>query len=554
MRQQHTADGKSRELSRRSFLVWSATGAAGLVLAGCGGAAAPSAAGASKPSTTAGSASSGISVGSSAQASGSPKETAQLVVALQNGGLTNDPARQAAVEDWALIQQVYNGLVRYKPGTYDLEADLAESWDKSKDGKQYTFKLKKGIEFHGSFGEMTSEDVKFTFDRNDDPKVKSVNKGFLTPLDHIDTPDKYTVVFSLKKPFAPFVSLLALGRPSLGAIVSKKAADKYGNENYTQHPIGTGPFVFEEEVPNQSRTLSRNDTYYEGPAYAKSVKLQTLSDQATLGLAIEKGEVHIGQARGDTLTKYKNNPAAQLFTGTTFNTVGVMLNTTKAPFDNVQVRQALALCINQKEIIDGSAEGFGDLANAGQLVPGMPGYDDTLKPPVYDPDKAKSMLAAAGVKGLKMALPVYTGTNWTTVGALMKEQFARAGVDLTVPQLERGALNTKRADKGSDGTIISQSTGPDPDTMLRYLSGSQFPPGVNYAWYSGADDLIEQSETAATDDERAAILKKVQQQLAKDMPQLPLFHQKATVIGSKNYRGFALDPFGGFWIYRSWLA
>ncbi|MFI5270106.1 MAG: ABC transporter substrate-binding protein, partial [Chloroflexota bacterium] len=291
-------------LTRRAFLCWSAAGAAGLVMAGCGGTA-PAATGSAPAAAGSGSPSSGIVVAGSAKPQGAPKETAKLVVALQNGGLTNDPARQAAVEDWALIQQVYNGLVRYKPGGYELQGDLAESWQKSADGKQYTFKLRQGVEFHGGFGEMTSEDVKFSFDRNQDSKLKSVNKGFLTPIDHIDAPDKYTVVFSLKKPYAPFLSLIALGRPTVGAIVSKKVADKYGNENYTDHPIGTGPFVFESEVPNQSRTLSRNDSYYEGPAYTKSLELRTVADQTTMGLAVEKGEVHLGQARSDTLSKYK---------------------------------------------------------------------------------------------------------------------------------------------------------------------------------------------------------------------------------------------------------
>jgi ABC-type transport system substrate-binding protein len=106
------------------------------------------------------------------------KETAEIVVGLQGGGLSRDPAKTTAIEDWAVIQSIYNGLLRYKPGSGDLEPDLAESWDVSQDSRINTFHLRKGVEFHAGFGEVTSADVKFTFERIEDPALASVNKGF----------------------------------------------------------------------------------------------------------------------------------------------------------------------------------------------------------------------------------------------------------------------------------------------------------------------------------------------------------------------------------------
>jgi peptide/nickel transport system substrate-binding protein len=147
----------------------------------------------------------------------------------------------------------------------------------------------------------------------------------------------------------------------VGAIVSKAAADKLGNANYSEHPIGTGPFVFESAVPNQSISLSRNDRCYEGPPFAKAMQMLNTPDQTTLGLAMEKGEVHIGNARGaDRLTKYKDSPRAVLHhAGTNYDLVGINVNTRKPPFDNRTVRQVLAMAMNQPELVEGSLAGFG---------------------------------------------------------------------------------------------------------------------------------------------------------------------------------------------------
>jgi peptide/nickel transport system substrate-binding protein len=363
------------------------------------------------------------------------------------------------------------------------------------------------------------------------------------------------VRFGLKQPYAPFLSAIALGRPMVGAIVSKAAADKLGNANYSEHPIGTGPFVFESRVPNQSISLSRNDRYYEGPPYAKAVRMLNMPDQTTLGLAIEKGEVHIGNARGaDTFTKYKDNTRAVLHAGTNYNLVGINVNTRKPPFDKREVRQALAMAVNENELVEGSLAGFGTLCNLGLMVPGVLGYDDSIPVPSYDPDKARSMLAAAGVSNLKVTWPVYTGSDWTTTGALLKEELRAAGVDASIPQLERGALTQSRVDPSADGTVISLTTGADPDAMMRYFTTAQLPPGLNYSWYTGADAQVDASEAALTQDERVAALKKVQQQFAADVPFLPMYHQQATVLTALNFHNFQLDPLGGYWLQKAFLA
>ncbi|MFI5270282.1 MAG: hypothetical protein ACHQ7M_23120, partial [Chloroflexota bacterium] len=115
-------------------------------------------------------------------------------------------------------------------------------------------------------------------------------------------------------------------------------------------------------------------------------------------------------------------------------------------------------------------------------------------------------------------------------------------------------LNQRRSEKTNDGTIFSNTTNPEPEAMLRYLTSAQLPPGANWSWYTGIDTLIDQSEQSVNKDDRAAIIKRAQAQLAKDMPMLPMFHQQRTVLAAKNLRGYQADPLGGFWLREIWLA
>ena len=149
---------------------------------------------------------------------------------------------------------------------------------------------------------------------------------------------------------------------------------------------------------------------------------------------------------------------------------------------------------------------------------------------------------------------MYTGSDWAQTTALLKEQMRKAGIDMAAPQLERATLAQRREDKASDGTIISLTTGADPDAMMRYYTTAQFPPGLNYCWYTGVDDQVAASESALNQADREAAIRKVQQKLADDLPELPMYHQKSTVLAAKNLQGYQLDPLGGYWLYRMWLA
>ncbi|MBC7078611.1 MAG: ABC transporter substrate-binding protein [Synergistales bacterium] len=171
-----------------------------------------------------------------------------------------DPAYITAVSDQYIATNVYSGLVRYKPGTGEIEPDLAEDWDISPDGLVYTFHLRRGVKWHKGMGELTSEDVKYSFERILDPATKSLNKLYLEQVADIKTPDKYTVQIKLKEPYAPFLAGLAY---RAGWIVNKKGVEAGGKE-YGRQPVGTGPFVFSSYQPGVEVVLAANPDYFGG--------------------------------------------------------------------------------------------------------------------------------------------------------------------------------------------------------------------------------------------------------------------------------------------------
>ena len=209
-----------------------------------------------------------------------------------------DPAFGTSSMELFIIYSMFNALVRYPPGNEgDLEAiepDLAKSWDVSKDGKVWTFRLRKGVKFHKGFGELTAEDVKFTFERlktEGAPWAKDYKN-----VKDIKVIDDYTVQFTLEK-VDPFF-LTKLTNYHGGFIVSKKAREKLGKA-FKAEPVGTGPFQVKEYRPKDRYILERHDEYWRGKPILEKVIVPFMPDIASTSLALEKGDIHMSRGKTD---------------------------------------------------------------------------------------------------------------------------------------------------------------------------------------------------------------------------------------------------------------
>jgi len=202
-----------------------------------------------------------------------------------------DPHVSTKTQDKLLFAMIFNGLVRFKPGTMDpaqIEPDLAKSWESSPDGLVWTFHLRQGVQCHGDYGELTAEDVAFSLNRAGDPSVSAVSSDYES-FKSVEAVDTYTVRITLKNPVPSLLGLVANYHG--GNVVCKAAVEKLGNDGFKLHPVGTGPFAFVEYKANQYVRLSANEDYFRGQPKLDELLYRYVPSDSSRELAVIGGQV-----------------------------------------------------------------------------------------------------------------------------------------------------------------------------------------------------------------------------------------------------------------------
>jgi peptide/nickel transport system substrate-binding protein len=471
----------------------------------------------------------------------------ELVVRVNLEGFSLDPARTSGGEDWTVMQQIYNALVRFKPGTFELEPDLATSWEVSPDGKEWTFQLRKGIQFHRGFGTLTAEDVKFSVERLKDPEI-SIYTNEVDVIDRVEVLGEDSLKIVLKAPAPDFLYKVSTLRPFTGYVVSKKAVEQYGDD-FGNNPIGTGPFMLKTKIPGDRWVLEPNPDYFEGPPKLSKVTVLVMPDEPTVALAVEAGEVHVAEVQSnETRLAYLNNPDVNIVPVNRIFGCWLVLNELVKPLDDVRVRQAIAHAINYDEIINELHGGYAIQPGAGLLHPGMFGYDPEVNQPIqYNIDEAKRLLAEAGYpNGFKLTAVSYTTSIYRQLGELIQAQLKKAGIDLEVQNLERSALNEARFKETTPAVFFASSDAPDPNPWIDFIHSDSIPPnGFDMARYSGMDDLISKAKVEPDPEKRKELLREVQIKFSEDLPMIPLYHPQTTFLVHKSVQGYIPEAVGG---------
>ncbi len=338
-----------------------------------------------------------------------PKQGGAGVVTFSNDLTTLDPQVGYDWQNWSVIKSIFDGLMDYKPGTTELEPDLAESYTVSDDGKTYTFKLRDGLKFHNGRA-VTAADVKYSHrTRRSIRRPRARAAAISAPSPAMTTwsaarppssrastaPDDKTVVITLTRPDATFLHLMAI---NFAYVVPKEEVEKAGAD-WGKKPVGTGAFKFVEWVPGQRLALERNKDYFrQGVPYLDKLTFEFGQDPTVAVLKLKNGEIDIvgdgippaqfAEIMADAANKDLVAVGEQLHTGY------VTMNVTAPPFDNVKVRQAVNMAIN-KERITRMINNRGKPASQA-LPPAMPGYNAEQKGYAFDPEGAKKLLAEAG--------------------------------------------------------------------------------------------------------------------------------------------------------------
>ncbi|MDR0615709.1 MAG: ABC transporter substrate-binding protein [Synergistaceae bacterium] len=476
-----------------------------------------------------------------------------------------------------VIYCIFENLVTNSLDGQNVIPQLAESWSASEDGLTWTFSLRKGVRFHketeggkpteNGGREVTAEDWKWTFERmirDNSPRAYFVDciagydemaDGNAEEWSGIRAVDDYTLEFTLKQPFSPFLTVLSYN--SFG-VVPKEDVEKWGAD-FNFHPVGTGPFVFEEWVQDQRVTLKKNPEYWgkdeDGNQlpYLDGWELVVIPDGTVAWEEFKKGNIDIMRDVPDNLVSDARSLLGdKMLDGPQPGTYYFGFNMQKEPFkSNKALRHALNYAVDRERINDLVLEGLWFPAK-GILPPSMPGYNPNLESYSYDPEKAKELLTEAGFPdGFETTLQVNQNVRHRAIAEAVQAQVAELGIKLNVQMVDWG-VHLDTLDRGEYdgmyrmGWVVDYL---DPDNFLYVnLHSSNFGAKGNYSFYSNpeADKLMEEGRTETDPAKRVEIYQKAEQTIVDDAPWLFLFYYYNNIATQKWVNGATLPAFGNY--------
>ncbi|MBU0584648.1 MAG: ABC transporter substrate-binding protein [Alphaproteobacteria bacterium] len=466
-----------------------------------------------------------------------------------------DPHAVTAVNDFRILMNVYDGLVRYKDATLEVEPALAESWTISDDGTTYTFKLRDGVTFHDGSA-FNAEAVKFNFDRMLDENHPAHDTGpfplsfFFSSVETVTAVDNLTVEFKLKEPYAPFLSNLAY---PTGLIVSPDAVTKNGKE-FGRNPAGTGAFKFAEWEANAKVVVTRNDDYWDGAPRLEAVIYRPITDANTRIAEMLSGGLDIMvEVPPDSLQQFRTDGQFVVQEQAGPHVWFLILNTKEGPFANKAVRQAANYAINKTALVDNILQGTAEVA-AGPTPPAFAwAYNEDLEPYAYDPDKAKALLKEAGYNGEPVTFYVTEGGSGMldpiAMGTAIQADLKAVGMEVNIETYEwntfLGKVNPGLEGKADMAEMAWMTN--DPDTLPFLALRTEAMPdkgGFNSGYYSNpkVDELLEAARRSTDQDERAKLYKEMQTVVQEDAPWVFVANWKQNAVTKASVANFKLQP------------
>lgn len=456
------------------------------------------------------------------------QESVLRIGASQSDVSNLDPHRATATGDKSLIGWMFNGLVRFAPGSANpgsIEADLAESWTTSDDGLIWTFKLRSGVNFHGDYGTLTAEDIVYSLQRSGN-KDKSSFAGDYSGIASVEAVDDLTVKITLDYPVPGFLGTVANYHG--GNIVSKKAAEELGDD-FNGSPIGTGPFMFDERVTQQFVRLVANEDYFRGAPKIDQIMYRLIPSDSSRQLAFESGELDIINGKREQKwvenAKKISGAVVDVFSPAEFRTLHI--NKSHGVLADPLVRRAIAEAVNVDQLRAFVGE---DITRAGcSVVP--PGYLGELCEDAYpfDPENAKKLLADAGHgDGIKLNAVVSTHPAQRPVMEVIQAQLSEVGINVEFEIVDHPTYHEKIRQDASDLVFYGAARFPIADSYLSQFYHSSATVGTstavtNFSHCDAADAEIDGAKLPATDDERIQLWENAQRNIRDDVCSVPLF-------------------------------
>jgi peptide/nickel transport system substrate-binding protein len=484
-------------------------------------------------------------VSASAQAKTSKND---LIISVNSDPLSLDPWYAVNNANRVTKNAVYERLF-FTDESGNIQPQLAEKWEWSKDKMALIVHLRKGVKFHNG-AELKASDVVYSYKKAGKSPVVTAQIDFID-YDYIKADNDYTVRIPMKRPIAFAVKSMA----GVALFVVNEKFTKDNGENLTFVSCGTGPYKLNKYTPNVDCSFTRFDGYWGAKAPCATMTLRVIQEASQALVELESGNIDIltypnqgdvtsvkkGQVKG---AKVKVTPAIM--------TLCFYFNLQKKPFDNKLVRQAIAYAINRDDAVTAAYMGNGTVAKS-VLASGVWGYDkkyDTYNPYPYNPTKAKELLKKAGYpNGFKMKIVVASSNvERVTMCEVIQNNLKQVGIDCSVQQMEYSAFRAALVDGKDDDAFIfgTTATTGEADNALYCRFYKDLGKSVGfYGWPSQPEcvtvsSLLDKARGAYDDKARKSIYDKVQEVLFDSVPVIPLSEATIFSILDEKVEGFQI--------------
>ncbi len=469
-----------------------------------------------------------------------------------------DPINVTDGESLKVTHQIYDTLVEYKPDSTEVEPALATEWSTSPDGLVWTFKLREGVKFHDGTP-FNAEAVKFNFDRwmfTDNPHRYDGEFAYYaymfggfddkSVIESVEVVDEYTVRFTLREPLAPFLQNLAM---TPFGIASPEAIKEFGPD-FGQNPVGTGPFKFVEWVKDDKIVLEANKDYWEGEPALDQIIFRSIPDNSARFMELQAGNIDIMDGLNPPDVKIvEEDENLQLFLRPPMNVGYLAMNMDVEPFDNLLVRQAINHAINKEALIENFYAGLAQPA-VNPMPPSIWGFNYSVKPYEYDPERAKELLAEAGFpNGFKtelwaMPIPRPYMPQPRKIAEAIQADLAKIGIEAEIVSFDWGAY-LQKVENGEHPMALLGWIGDngDPDNFLYVLldkdnavKGS----AGNIAFYRSdkVHELLIKAQRTFDKAERTRLYEEAQVIIHRDAPWVPLVYAQQPIAAKASIRGY----------------
>ena len=439
-----------------------------------------------------------------------------------------DPHYAASTTDRTLVALIFGGLVRFAPGSTDpaeIEGDLAESWETSDDNLVWTFNLREGVQWQHGYGEVTADDVVFSLTKSGDG-ARSAFASDYAAIESVEAVDPYTVRITLARQIPSVLGLLA--NYAGGFIVSEAAYTELGSA-FSREPVGFGPFQIDRIEPGVAVHFTAHQDYFRGTPKLERVTYRFLSAASARDLAFLAGEVDaitgLADPRWLARTTAIDGATVDIFDPAELSLLNI--NITRAPFDDIRVRQALAHAIDAGRIAQFRGAEFTRVAKS--VIPSNNlGYTEDNGHREFDPERAQELLAEAGFPdGLQTRMVASQLPSYETTNQILQAQLEELGITLALEPVEHATWHQMIRQDLSPLVTYGAARFPVADVYLTQFFHSDSIIGTdtavtNFSHCDVADEQIEAARTETDPDAQIALWQEAQRLIVEAVCAIPL--------------------------------